>query len=212
MGPLMRKSILSSLKDLKKNQKETHVCKLKKALYGLKQAPRAWYVRMDAYLLRLGFTKSSADPNLYIEVVQEEPIIILLYVDDLLVTGVDRWFQECKRQLAAEFDMKDLGIMHYYLGLEMWQKLGEIYLRQGKYVIKMLQKFGMTNCKPMMTLMVTNLKRLSSYSSPVDSTCYKQLIGWLIYLVNTRLDICFAVNVLSEFQMEPKHDHWITAK
>lgn len=79
------------------NKRETHVCRLKKALYGLKQAPRAWYATMDAYLLRLGFTKSYADPNLHIRAVQGEPIIILLYVDDLLVTGVEHQIQECKK-------------------------------------------------------------------------------------------------------------------
>lgn len=109
--------------------------------------------------------------------------------------------------------MKDLGIMHYYLKLDVWQKSGEIYLGQGKYVIKILQKFGMMDSKPMMIPMITNLKKLRiSNSSPVDPTCYKQLIGSLMYLVNTRLNICFAVNVLSQFQMEPKHDHWIAAK
>lgn len=168
---------------------------------------------MDAYLLRLSFTKNSANPNLYIKVVQQEPVIILLYVDDLLSTGVERRIQGCKKQLEAEFEMKDLGIMHYYLGLEVWQNPGEIYLGQGKYVIKMLQRFGMMDCKPIMTPMITNLNRLkSSESSLVDPTCYKQLIGSLMYLVNTKQDICFAVNVLSQFQMETKHDHQIAAK
>lgn len=87
----------------KVHDKETHVCRLKKALYGLKQAPRTWYAKMDAYLLRLGFVKSSADPNLYIKVVKNEPVIILLYVDDLLIAGVERCIQECKKQLAAKF-------------------------------------------------------------------------------------------------------------
>lgn len=94
--------------------KKAYVYRLKKALYGLKQAPRAWYARMDAYLQRLGFTKSFAVPNLYIKVVKGESVIILLYVDDLLLTGVES--QECKKHLAVEFDMKDLGLMHYYLG------------------------------------------------------------------------------------------------
>ena len=104
------------------NSKDTHVCKLKKALYGLKQAPRAWYARMDAYVLRIGFIKSNVDPNLYIKVVDNEPIIILLYVDDLFITGVERRIQECKKMLAAKFEMKDLGLMNYYLGLEVWKK------------------------------------------------------------------------------------------
>jgi hypothetical protein len=110
------------------NSKDTHVCRLKKALYGLKQAPRAWYARMDAYLLRIGFVKSFVDPNLYIKVVKNEPVIILLYVDDLFITGVEHKIQECKKMLAAKFEMKDLGLMHYYLGLEVWQKPGRYIL------------------------------------------------------------------------------------
>eukprot|EP00253_Pinus_taeda_P036715 PITA_36715 len=155
--------------------------RLKKALYGLKQAPRAWYARMDAYLQRLGFAKSYVDANLYVKVVKRELVIILLYVDDLLLT--------------------------------VWKGLDEIYLGQEKYVIKMLKRFDMMDCKSMTTAMITNLKRLRSFqSSPVDPSRYRQLIGSLMYLLNTRPNICFAVNILSQFQVEPKHDHWIATK
>ena len=65
---------------------ESHICKLKKALYGLKQAPRAWYARIDHYLQGLGFSKSIVDSNLYIKVVQNQPLILVLYVDDLFLT------------------------------------------------------------------------------------------------------------------------------
>ncbi len=88
-GTIDEEVYIEQCQEFEKNQRETHVCRLKKALYGLKQAPRAWYARMDAYLLRLGFTKSPVDPNLHIRVVRDEPVIILLYVDDLLVTGVE---------------------------------------------------------------------------------------------------------------------------
>lgn len=88
---------------------------------------------MDGYIQRLGFSKRSVDPNLYIKIVKDEPVIIVLYVDDLLMTCVEGRIQECKKQLVAEFDMKDLGLMHYYLGLEVWQGPDEIYLGQGKY-------------------------------------------------------------------------------
>eukprot|EP00253_Pinus_taeda_P014992 PITA_14992 len=111
--------------------REAYVCRLKKALYDLKQAPRAWYARMDPYLQRLGFTKSSTYLNLYIKVVKDEPIIILLYVDDLLLTSVEGRIQECKKQLVAKFNMKDLGLVHYYLGQEVWRGPDEIYLGQG---------------------------------------------------------------------------------
>jgi len=68
--------------------RESHVCKLKKALYGLKQAPRAWYAKIDSYLMSLGFTKSDADPNLYYKVEDGFPVILVLYVDDLFLTGM----------------------------------------------------------------------------------------------------------------------------
>eukprot|EP00253_Pinus_taeda_P019705 PITA_19705 len=157
--------------------KEGYVYRLKKALYGLKQAPRAWYARMDAYLQRFGFIKSSVDPNLYIKVVKDEPVIILIYVDDILLTCVEERIQE-------------------------W-----------KYVIEILKRFDMMECKPMTTPMITNLRLLrNSESILVDPTRYKQFIGSLMYLVNTRPDICFAVNVLSQFQIEPRHDHWVATK
>ena len=81
--------------------KVTHVCKLKKALYGLKQAPRAWYGRIYSFLTILVFTKSKVDPNLYFKVMDDEPIILLLYVDDLFLTGNQNQISECKKKFAA---------------------------------------------------------------------------------------------------------------
>jgi hypothetical protein len=100
--------------------RESHVCRLMKALYRLKQAPRAWYSRIDAYLQQLGFEKSEADPNLYFIVVGEDPLILLLYVDDIFITGVERLINSCKESLASEFEMTDIRLMHYLLGLEVW--------------------------------------------------------------------------------------------
>jgi hypothetical protein len=101
--------------------RKSHVCRLKKALYRLNQAPRAWYGRIDSFLTSLGFTKSKADYNLYFKVMNDEPIILLLYVDELFLTRVEKLITECKKRLASEFEMKDLGLMHYFLGLEVWQ-------------------------------------------------------------------------------------------
>jgi hypothetical protein len=150
--------------------------------------------------------------NLYYKVVNDAPVILLLYVDDLFLTGAKPLIIQCKRELASEFDMKDLCLMHYYLGLEVWQKRGEIFLGKGKYVVKILHMLGMMNCKSMATPMVTDMRKLrDSYSDPIDSSLYRQLIGSLMYLVNTRSDICFVVNRLSQFQVEPGHEHWIVA-
>jgi hypothetical protein len=182
------------------HSRDTHVCRLKKDLYGLKQAPRDWYARMDSYLMRLGFSKSHVNPNLYYIVVDNAPVILLLYVDNLFITGEESLIIQCKKELASEFDMKYLGLMHYYLGLEVWQNHGEVFLGQGKYVINILQKFGMMDYKPMDTPMNTDIRKVKDPDSdPIDPSLYRQLIGSLMYLVNTRLDICFAVNTLSMF-------------
>ena len=93
------------------------VCKLKKALYGLKQEPRTWYGRIDGFLSSLGFTKSKEDSNLYYKVEDGNPVILLLYVGDLFVTGMDGLIADSKRKLVVEFEMKDLGMMHYFLGM-----------------------------------------------------------------------------------------------
>ncbi|MCY6524885.1 reverse transcriptase domain-containing protein [Actinobacillus pleuropneumoniae] len=135
--------------------RKCHVCRLKKALYGLKQAPRAWYERIDSYLMKLGFTRSEADPNLYFKVEYDKPIILVLYVDDLFLIGADPLIHKCKRELASKFEMKDQG-------LEVWQKPGETFLSQGKYVVKILERFGMVECKPVTTPMELDFKKLSS--------------------------------------------------
>ena len=109
---------------------------MKKALYGLKQAPRTKYGRIDSFLMSLGFTKSKADPNLYYKIVDGDQVILLLYMDDLFLTGEDKLILDSKGKLAVEFEMKDLGTMHYFLGLEVWQKSSEIMLSQGKYVVE----------------------------------------------------------------------------
>ena len=94
--------------------------------------------------------------------------------------------------------MKDLGTMHNFLSLEVWQKQREIMLSQGKYVVEILKRFGMMDCKSMTTPMTTNLKLFGDTTSErVDATLYRQMIGSLMYLTNTRPDICFAVNTLS---------------
>ena len=116
------------------------------------------------------------------------------------MTGEQHLIAQCKRELATELEMKDLGLLHYFLGLEVRQKTSEIFLSQGKYVRDILKKFGMMDCKPMATPMVTNLKKLHdavTRSDPVDPTQFRQLIGSLLYLVHTRPDICYAVSALS---------------
>ena len=108
------------------------MCRLKKALYGLKQTPGAWYEKIDGYLMSLGFNKSVNDPNLYYHIVGNAFLILILYVDGLFLTSSERLIVECKQALTTKFEMKDLGLMHYFLGLEVWQRTNEIFPSQGK--------------------------------------------------------------------------------
>jgi hypothetical protein len=146
-------------------------------------------------------------------VVGEDPLILLLYVDDLFIIRVERLISGCKESLASKFEMTDIGLMHCFLGLEIWHDPGHIFLGQGKYVCDILSRFQMGDSRPMTTPMITNWKKLhASESQLVDSTLYRQMIGSLMYLVNTRPDICFSVNTLSRCMVEPRRVHWVAAK
>jgi hypothetical protein len=158
------------------HNKGTHVCKLRKALYSLKQAPRVWYDNIDGFLKSPGFQKSDANANLYFKVRGNQPVILILYVDDLFLIEDEGLIALCKRDLTSEFEMKDLVLMHYFLGLEVWQRQGEIFLAQGKYTVDVLKRFGMMNCKSMSTSMVINLMNLHDFdtgSDLVDPTMYR---------------------------------------
>ena len=123
------------------------------------------YDRIDGFLSSLGFTKSKADSNLYYKAEEGNPVILLLYEDDLFVIHEDVLIADTKRKLAAKLEMKDLGMMHYFLGMEVWQNADGIFLGQGKYAVEILKRFGMMDCKAMITPMASNLKLLSDASS-----------------------------------------------
>ena len=111
--------------------------------------------------------------------------MLLLYVDDLFVTRIDGLIVDTKRKLAAEFKMEDLGMMHYFLGMEVWQTMDGIFLGQGKYAVEILKRFGMMEYKAMATPMALNLKLLSDASlERIDATMYHQMIRSLMYLTN----------------------------
>lgn len=116
------------------------------------------------------------------------PLILVLYVDDLFSTSGEPLILECKREMASEFEMKDIGLMHYFLGLEVWNIPSDIFFSKWKYVVKLLEIFAMVECMSMSTLMETKFKKL--YGKYVGSNLensyeYRQLIGALIFLMNT---------------------------
>ena len=135
------------------------VCRLKKSLYGLKQAPRAWNAKITHRLHKLGFAVSKSDSSLFIRHGSDGPVCILLYVDDLVITGPGLpEINGVKSQLSDAFEMKDLGDLHYFLGIEVIRTPDGILLSQQHYVLNMLYKFGMTDCRPVSTPMDRNQK------------------------------------------------------
>jgi hypothetical protein len=122
----------------------------------------------------MGFEKSDVDPNLYFIIRGEDTLILILYVDDLFITGAEDLIVECKLGLASKFEMSDIGLMHYFLGMEVWQEDGQIFLGQGKYATDILRRFQMEDCRPMSTPMITNWKKLSASDSQLeDATTYR---------------------------------------
>jgi hypothetical protein len=132
-----------------KGKKEL-VCKLKKSLYGLKQSPRMWYQNFDTYILGLGFVRSRVDHCVYSKQVGNHFIYVVLYVDDMLLVGNNMdVIKEVKSQLSSKFDMKDLGVANFIMGMEIKRDHAnkKLWLNQRKYVETILQRFNMQESK-----------------------------------------------------------------
>ena len=192
---------------------EDKVYKLKKALYGLKQAPRAWYSRIDSYLLQNDCNRCSSEPTLYTKMNEKgEILIVCLYVDDLIFTG-DLSIDLFKEAMKKEFEMTDLGLMKYFLGIEVNQNENGIFISQAKYANDVLKRFNMLNCKSAPTPIVTGLKlSKNDEGHNVDPKLYKRLVGSLMYLTATRPDIMYSVSLISRFMESPKDTHWNAGK
>jgi len=174
---------------------------LQKALYGLKQAPRAWYSRIDEHLLNLGFVKSLSEATLYVKLKDNDVLIVSLYVDDILVTGSNELLvEEFKQEMMNVFEMTDLGLMTYFLGMEVKQSQNEVFICQKKYAKEISKKFQMKECKATSTPM-NQKEKLSKNdgADKVDEGYFRSMIGCLIYLTTTRPDILFVVSLLSCF-------------
>jgi hypothetical protein len=174
---------------------------LQKALYGLKQAPRAWYSRIDEHLLNLGFVKSLSEAILYVKLKDNDVLIVSLYVDDILVTGSNELLvEEFKQEMMNVFEMTDLGLMTYFLGMEVKQSQNEVFICQKKYAKEISKKFQMKECKATSTPM-NQKEKLSKNdgADKVDEGYFRSMIGCLIYLTTTRPDILFVVSFLSCF-------------
>ena len=179
-------------------------------MYGLKQAPRAWYSEIDSYFIAKGFQRSKSEPTLYVKTKGTSDILIIsLYVDDLIFTGNDeKMIEEFKEDMMKKYEMSDLGLLHYFLGIEIHQKEESVFICQNKYAKTILEKFGMSNCNPVATPLIANEKlKKEDGSQEVDASIYRSLVGSLLYLTATRPDIMYATSLLSRFMHNPRQIH-----
>ncbi|GJU50498.1 putative RNA-directed DNA polymerase [Tanacetum coccineum] len=184
-----------------KKENDNRVCKLKKSLYGLKQASRNWYQKFTTSLIEIGFKQTGADHSLFTFKRRETFIAILIYVDDVIITGNNSGkIQEIKKFLHERFSIKDLGPLKFFLGIEVARTKEGMVLSQRKYTLDILTDTGKTGCKPSAFPMEQNL-RLGKCETDkqVDGNQYRRLIGRLLYLQATRPDITYTVNILSQF-------------
>jgi hypothetical protein len=205
-----------------KGKKEL-VCKLKKSLYGLKQSPRMWYQNFDTYILGLGFVRSRVDHCVYSKQVGNHFIYVVLYVDDMLLVGNNMdVIKEVKSQLSSKFDMKDLNVANFILGMEIKRDRAnmKLWLNQRKYVEMILQRFNMHGSKPVKVPIPIGVK-LSADQCPktqeeeedMSHVLYASAVGSLMYaMVCTRPEIAHAVGVLSRYMSKPGKEHWTIVK
>lgn len=168
-----------------------HVCRLNKAIYGLKQAPRAWYSELRHYLLSIGFVNSLADTSLFILKKGSDFVYMLIYVDDILLTGTtSTLLQATIDSLSSRFSLKDLGNLSYFLGIEAVRTNQGLYLTQRRYILDLLTRANMLTAKSVSTPMASAPKITIHSGTPLsDPLEYRSIVGSLQYLAFTRPDI-----------------------
>ncbi|GJX82480.1 retrovirus-related pol polyprotein from transposon TNT 1-94 [Tanacetum coccineum] len=187
----------------------THVYRLKKALYGLKQAPRAWYDTLSRFLLDNKFSKGAVDPTLFTRKTGKHIHLVQIYVDDIIFASTDP--KACdifSNEMSSKFQMSMMGQMSFFLGLQVSQNPGGIFINQSKFALEILKKFGMDLCDPVDTPMVDQLKLDEDpLGIPVDHTRFRSMVGSLMYLTASRPDLVFAICMCARYQASPTKKH-----
>jgi len=190
-------------------QGDNIVCRLHKSLYGLKQASRSWFQEFSSAIQTIGFCQSKADYSLFTQVKGTSLTIILLYVDDMVITGNNEAeIKNLKVFLSSKFRIKDLGPLKYFLGVEVARSKAGITICQRKYTLDILEEAGLLGAKPMKVPMEADLVLTPTGSSSLHEPAkYRRLVGKLIYLTITRPEIAYTVNTLSQFMQDPQRHH-----
>ena len=175
------------------------VCKLNKSLYGLKQASRSWFQKFSTTIQQDGFHQSRADYSLFTKICGNSFTAVLIYVDDMIITGNDEnVIAALKESLHTKFRIKDLDQLRYFLGIEVARSTDGISISQRKYTLNILDEVCLLRVKPLSTPMEENNKLLPTIGDLLKNpSTYRRLVGQLIYLTITRSEISYLVHILS---------------
>ena len=144
---------------------------------------------------------SHYDSALFLRHTNKDTILLLLYVDDMIITGDDLiGIQELKDFLSQQFEMKDLGHLSYFLGLEITHSIDGLYITQTKYAFELLSRARFTDSKVVDTLVQLNVHLTPTGGKPLSNpSLYRRLVGSLVYLTVTRLDISYIIHQVSQY-------------
>jgi hypothetical protein len=186
------------------------VCRLRRSLYGLKQSPCAWFERFASVVTVAGFSPNAHDPALFVHTSSHGRTLLLLYVDDMIITGDDpEYIAFVKARLHDQFLMTDLGPLRYFLGIEVSSTSDGLSISQEKYIQDLLAHAALGDERTVETPMGLDVKLRPTDGDPLpDPTHYRHLIGSLVYLVVTHLDISYPVHILSQFVFVPTTVHY----
>jgi hypothetical protein len=196
-------------------QKGDKVLKLKKALYGLRQAPTTCNAKLDKELNALGFVRTKLEHAFLKRSDSKSFLVVGVYVDDLIISRPDvSDINQFKQEMKIRFGMSDLGLINYYIGIEVKQGSNRITLSQSPYVVKILESIRMMNCNSCETYMEARLKLYKSKDGDevVDPTTYRSVIGNLRYIVITRANLAYEVGAISQFMEAPSKEQWAIVK
>jgi hypothetical protein len=208
-GPIKEEVYVEQSPGFEDSEYPNHVYKLSKALYGLKQAPRAWYECLRDFFITNSFRVGKADPTLFTKTISKDLFVCQIYVDDIIFGSTNKsTCEEFSRIMIQKFEMSMMGELKYFLEFQVKQLQDGTFISQTKYILDILNKFGMKDAKHIKTPMGTNEHLdLDTGGKSVDQKVYQSMIGSLLYLCASRQDIMLSVCMCARFQVDPKEVH-----
>jgi hypothetical protein len=213
-GPIKEEVYVEQPPGFEDDRYPDHVYKLSEALYGLKHAPRAWYECLRDFLIDNAFKVGKADPTLFIKTCNGDLFVCQIYVNDIIFGSTNqKYYEEFSRVMMQKFEMSMMGELNYFLGFQVKQLKEGTFISQTKCTQDLLKRFGMKDAKPTKTPVGTDGHLdLNKGGKSIDQKVYRSMIGSLLYLCASRLDIMLSVCMCARFESYPKECHLVAVK